>query len=292
MLRYLLGLLLLASPLLAQSSVWKVTRGGNTVYLGGTIHMLRPADFPLPAEFDAAFAASQKLYFETDIGGMQATNVMTQIMAEGMFGDGTTLDQALSPQTWKAVQEYCARGGIPLDQLKGMKPWLFTFTVTIIELQKLGVKLEGVDHHFYQLASKSGKATGELETVENHLKHLFALGRGHESEMIAKTLDDFSDLPRVFNQIITAWRTGDIAQIDKLMNRDIREKYPAIHKDLIADRNAMWIPKIEEMLKSKETELVLVGVGHMPGKEGLLQLLKARGCAIEQIKAPVKKAAK
>lgn len=288
MLRYLVGLLLLASSLLAQSSVWKVTRGGNTVYLGGTIHMLRPADFPLPAEFDTAFAASQKLYFETDIGGMQATEVMTRIMAEGMFTDGTTLDKALSPQTWKAVQDYCARGDIPLEQLKGMKPWLFTFTVTIIELQKLGVKLEGVDHHFYHLARDRGKTTGELETVENHLKHIFALGRGHESEMIAKTLDDFSDLPRVFNQITTAWRTGDIALIDKLMNRDIREKYPAIYKDLIADRNALWIPKIEEMLKSAETEYVLVGVGHMPGKDGLLTLLKARGYTIEQIKTPKK----
>ena len=286
MLRLLVGLLFLASSLSAQSSVWKVTRGGNTVYLGGTIHILRPTDFPLPAEFDTAFAASQKLYFETDIGGMKSADVMAKIAAEGMYTDGNTLDKALTPQAWKAAQEYCARAGIPLERLKGMKPWLFTVTLALVELQKLGISMEGVDHHFYKLAGENGKATGELETVENHLKHIFTLGRGHESEMIAKSIDDLSDLPRVFNQIITAWRAGNMAQLDKLMLRDIRQKYPAIFKDLIADRNAAWIPKIEAMLQSRETEFILAGVGHMPGKEGLLALLKARGCTIEQLKAP------
>lgn len=286
MLRYILGLLLLVSSLGAQSSVWKVTRGGNTVYLGGTIHILRPTDFPLPAEFDVAFAASQKLYFETDIAGMKSPEVMAKVAAEGMYSDGTTLDKALTPQAWKAAQEYCARAGIPLERLKGMKPWLFTVTLALVELQKLGISMEGVDHHYYTLAGQNGKATGELETVDNHLKHIFTLGRGHESEMIAKSIDDLSDLPRVLDQIITAWRTGNMPQLDKLMLRDIRDKYPAIFKDLIADRNALWIPKIEEMLKSKETEFVLAGVGHMPGSEGLLALLKARGCTIEQIKAP------
>lgn len=292
MLRYLLGLLLLASSLCGQSSVWKVTRGGNTVYLGGTIHILRATDFPLPAEFDVAFAASQKLYFETDIGGMKSAEVMAKIAAEGMYTDGTTLDQALTPAAWKAAQEYCARAGIPLQQLKGMKPWLFTVTLALVELQKLGISLEGVDHHFYKLAGERGKATGELETVENHLKHIFTLGRGHESEMIAKSIDDLSDLPRVLEQTIGAWRAGNMAQLDKLMLRDIREKYPTIFKDLIADRNAHWIPKIEEMLKSQETEFVLAGVGHMPGAEGLLALLKARGCTVEQLKVPKPRPAK
>ncbi len=286
MLRHLLSLILLASSLAAQSSVWKVTRGGNSVYLGGTIHMLRATDFPLPAEFDVAFAASQKLYFETDIGGMHSPEIQARIAREGVFTDGKTLEKVLTPQAWKAAQEYCARAGLPLERLQAMKPWLFTVTLALIELQKLEVKLEGVDHHFHKLATENGKATGSLETIENHLNHIFNLGRGHESEMIRKSIDDLSDLPRVLTQIIAAWRSGDMARLDKLMIRDMREKYPAVFKDLLADRNAAWLPKIEAMLASQEVEFVLAGVGHMPGKEGLLALLRARGCTVEQITAP------
>src|SRR5258706_8959427 len=90
----------------AQSSVWKVTRGPATLYLGGTIHLLRPSDLPLPAEFEMAYVASAQLYFETDIARVQSPEMQEIVATRGMFTDGRTLDQVLKPETWKAVQAY------------------------------------------------------------------------------------------------------------------------------------------------------------------------------------------
>ena len=266
----------------AQSSVWKITRGGNTVYLGGTVHVLRAEDFPLPAEFDAAFSASQKVYFETDVSRMQSGAVQEAVLQHGMFTDGRSLDQALTPAAWKVVQEYAAKAGLPLEYVKLMKPWLFAITIALVELQKIGVSQEGVDLHFYRRAGETGKATGELESFERHLQFLVNFGAGHESAMIEKSMEDIATLPRMLDQLIVAWRAGDIAQIDRLLLRDVRQKFPTIHKTLLADRNAAWTPKIEALLRTSEVEFVLVGAGHLPGRDGLLALLKARGCTVEQ----------
>lgn len=279
-----LGLLLLSlATVQAQSSVWKVTRGTGTLYLGGTIHMLRPSDFPLPAEFDTAFAASAKLYFETDLARIRSPEMQAVIMQRGMFTDGTTLDKVLTPEAWKAAQQYCEQAGLPLEMMRPMKPWLFALTMATIELLKLGISTEGVDLHYFNAATAAGKPVGELEPFEQHIAHLVNLGAGKESEMIAKSLDDLRELPRVLNEIIAAWRAGNIAQIDALMLRDIRKKYPAIFKSLLADRNTAWLGTLDNLLKTPEVEFVLVGAGHLAGPEGLLALLKTRGCKVEQV---------
>ncbi|MES2696877.1 MAG: TraB/GumN family protein [Verrucomicrobiota bacterium] len=284
MLRFLLVSLLLVTSLSAQSSVWKISRGANSLYLAGTLHMLRPADFPLPAEFDHAFAVSKKLFFETDISRLQSSAEMLGVITtQGMYTDGTSLEKVLTPEAWKAVQEYCAKSGLPLEQLRHMKPWLFTITMAMVELQKLGISSQGVDIHYFNKTAEAGKSTGELETFERHLQHLVNLGAGHESEMIAKTIEDLAELPGILEKLIAAWRIGDLKKIDTLMLEDTRKKYPAVFKDLLVDRNNAWLPRIEALIKTSEVELILVGAGHLAGPEGLIALLKAKGYTIEQV---------
>lgn len=278
--------LLCANAARAQTSVWKVTRNGKTLYVGGTLHLLREADFPLPPEFDTAFAASAKLVFETDISRVQSPEMAGIIAAEGMFADGSTLDRVVTPKAWKAVQDYCAKSGAPLDQMKAMKPWLFTMMIAVLELQKIGVSTGGVDLHYFNRAASSGKTTGELETFERHLRYLTSLGAGKESEMIEKSIEDLEELPTMIDRIIAAWRKGDQKQIDEFLLADMRKKYPGIYKSLLTSRNAEWAPKIDALLNTPEVEFILVGAGHLPGADGLFALLKARGCKIEQLKTP------
>jgi uncharacterized protein YbaP (TraB family) len=281
----LLGLLAATPPLVAQSSVWKVTRGANTFYLGGTCHVLRASDFPLPGEFDVAFAASGKLFFETDIARMQSPEMMEVIATRGMFTDGTTLEKVLTPAAWKAAQAWCAKSGLPIEQASRMRPWLFTVMMAMTELQKLGISSQGVDMHYFQKAAGAGKKTGELEPFEQHIRFLTELGAGHESEMIAQSIDEIDDMPEKLGTILSAWKSGDLAKLDSLMLQEMRTKYPSIFKALLVDRNKAWLPKLDEMLKTSEVEFVLVGAGHLAGAEGLVAQLRARGCTLEQIRA-------
>src|SRR5688500_10130535 len=102
--RCLLGFLFAVTSVSAQTSVWKVTHGPHAFYLGGTCHVLRATDFPLPAEFDAAFAASSAVYFETDLARVQSPEMQGVIATHGLFDDGKNLEDVLTPSAWKIVQ--------------------------------------------------------------------------------------------------------------------------------------------------------------------------------------------
>ena len=65
---------------LAQSSVWKLEGKGNTVFIGGTMHLLSAEDCPLPPEFDRAYARSEVLVIEADIKKMEEPAMMQKVM--------------------------------------------------------------------------------------------------------------------------------------------------------------------------------------------------------------------
>lgn len=102
--------------------------------------------------------------------------------------------------------------------------------------------------------------------------------------MIEKSIADLKDLPRMLAEAIAAWRAGDLRRIDELLLRDSRRKYPEIHRALLTDRNVAWAPRIEALLATPEIEFVLVGAAHLPGTDGLMALLQARGCTVEQVR--------
>lgn len=284
--RILLAFGTVAASLCAQSSVWEVRRGAAKLYLGGTCHVLREIDLPLPAEFEMAFAASSALHFETDVARIQTPETQRTVLLEGMLGEGESLDKVLSPKAWQAAQAYCAKAGIPLDVVQVMKPWLFAITIETLEIQKLGASMEGVDLRFFRRAAAAGKKTAALESLETHLRFLTQLGAGHESEMILNAIHEVDELPAMLDGLLGAWRVGDVAKLDELMLREMRAKYPSIYDEIIVKRNNAWLPKIEALLQSPEVEFVLVGVGHMAGKDGLLARLRAKGWTITQLKAP------
>lgn len=281
----LLAIGALTGSLSAQTSVWKVTRGDSVLYLGGTCHVLRPGDLPLPPEFDQAYAAAKTVVFETDLARMQSAEMQQVVMQRGMFTDGTTLEQALSPEAWAALKQYCEQQQLPIDQLRPMRPWLLTVMLATIELQKLGVSQQGADAIYFQRAKADGKTIGELESFERQVDYLTGMAGDRPSDLVLNSLTDLDKVAQEFPALLAAWRKGDLASLERLMNRDLREKYPELHRKLLVERNDSWMPVIEKFLATPETELVLAGVGHMSGAEGIVARLRERGCQVEQITA-------
>jgi uncharacterized protein YbaP (TraB family) len=244
---------------------------------------------PLPTEFEQAYEASSALYFETDVARIQTPETQQLVLAEGMFSDGKTLSTTLTPAAWKAAKAYTEKMELPIEVIQVMKPWLFVVTIETLEIQKLGVSTVGVDLRYFRKATAAKKKTGELEPFETHLQFLTNLGAGHESEMILNAIEELDELPVVINKLLGAWRAGNMTKLDDLMLRDMRAKHPVMYEELIVKRNEAWLPKIEELLKSPAVEFVLVGAGHMAGKDGLLEKLRAKGYTVTQLNAPAGK---
>ena len=103
-----LCLLFFSAQSLAQSSVWLASKNGNKVYLGGTIHMLRADDYPLPPEFETAYAEADNLYFEIDIDQMNDPVAQLGMLQRLMYTDGRTLQTELDTEAYTALSDYVA----------------------------------------------------------------------------------------------------------------------------------------------------------------------------------------
>ena len=275
--------LLSLSQAKADTSVWSVRSGDNVIYLGGTVHLLRPADYPLPGEFEEAYKASSELYFETDIASMNDLSVQAQMLQQLTYGDDESLSSILSDEAYAALSAYTATAGLPIAMLNKFKPGFLISTLQILVFQSMGFTPQGVDAFFHTQAVGDGKAEGQLETVQEQIGSIAAMGEGNESEFILLSLKDLAETGDVMEDMIGAWRSGDAEGLSELFVEEMKVEAPALYDTLLLQRNLKWVPQIDSMLQDADTEFVLVGAAHLVGENGLLDLLSQKGYEINQL---------
>ena len=280
----LASLILVASPLtLASSPVWKISKGDDHIYLGGTIHVLAEADYPLPPAFANAYASTDTLILEADVTSLQTPEFQQQLFQKMSYPPGQSLIDFLTPDTIDALTAYCESRNIPLQSLSQFKPGMLTVIMTMAELQNLGQAGTGVDHFFYLQAKNSRKAIHYLESAEQQLSMLINMGKGKENELIAYTLKDISHISVMLGELKQAWREGNLVQLTKLGITPMKEMDETLYRQLVAERNKAWIPHLVALFNNQQKELVLVGTLHLAGIDSVLTLLKSEGYQIEQM---------
>lgn len=277
------GVLSLSASAYAQSSVWVASKDSQSVYLAGTVHLLRPSDYPLPPQFETAYAASQQLYFETDIAGLSDMSVQARLLQELTYKGDQSLRTVLDDSTYQALSNHLNTIGMSIQMLEKFKPGLLVSTLQVFEFQKLGFTPQGVDAYFNARAIGDGKTLGELEPIDAQIGYLAQMGEGNESEFIRLSLEDLDEMDASMNQMLGAWRSGNDALLDTLFVRDMKEGYPELYNSLLVQRNLDWMPIIESMFSDSDTEFVLVGAAHLVGEDGLLNLLRNKGYEIQQL---------
>jgi uncharacterized protein YbaP (TraB family) len=288
----LLALCFLPATLLAQQppsgvttqhSLWQARGKSNVVYLLGSVHILKAENYPLPAVIDSAFTNSAVVAFETDIDAMEQPELQMKIMAKARLPDGSTLRDQLSPTVYASFTNHVNQIGLPVEMFEPLKPALAAITLAVVDLQKLGFDPDyGLDKHFFALAKKAGKQTAALETVDFQVSLLTDLSKEEGELVMQTTLKDIDRLKTDIADLLKAWQTGDADALEKLLNEASREA-PAIYKRLLTDRSANWVPKIQEWLRGDKNVIVIVGAGHLVGKDGVVELLRKSGQKVEQL---------
>jgi uncharacterized protein YbaP (TraB family) len=277
-------LLFLGFAIFAQSAVWELSRNGKTLYLGGSVHILREEDFPLPREFDAALDRAGILILEADVERVSDPEFMQGLLFR-MFLTDTTLDKLLSPQVFEELANYCAGLGIPISQIIMLKPMVIASMISIMQMQKLKFVEKGVDFVYLEQARAVGKKLGFLESVEFQLDLFFDMGTGYEDELIHYTVTDSDESERELLRLIDEWKRGVPDYMDKNL-ADMKEASPHVYRDMVLDRNNAWIPQIEAYLETEEIEFILVGYAHLFGPDGLLPKLRDAGVTVKQLSIP------
>ncbi len=276
--------LLVCSSAWAETSLWEVRKNGDVTYLGGTCHMLRRSDYPLPAEFEKAYRAAEVVVFEADPGQLTSLEMLQTLTARGIYLDGTTLGQVLGSETWRMLVDYCRRAGLQLEALERLKPPLLAITLLGVELQRHGVDQGGVDLYYHEKALADGKRIAALETMEEQVDFILGMGKGNEDRFLKYALADLENLDEIFDHLIAAWRKGNENTLVALIQDETRKEFPEIYRTLFIERNAAWLPLVEKYLATPEKELVLVGVGHLVGEDGLVEALRRKGYEVSKVR--------
>lgn len=281
MTRFILVLLLSAIAAMAETSLWKVTHAGKTMYIGGTVHLLRASDYPMPRAFDKAFDAADTVVFETDIGALNTPQFKMKMHAH--LTCANCLKSSLRSNTYRSLQAYADTHRLPMAFFDSMKPLQVVMTLVARELTRIGVDRPGVDLHYYHRAKHHGKRVTWFESLDFQLKILESLGSGDPDKMVRNTLKEVDRYGAIMFGLLESWRKGETKTLERLGRQYLTHGDSKAYKRLIVDRNKEWMPAIRKMLSTKKTELVLVGALHLVGENGLIRQLKRRGYRVEQL---------
>ena len=266
----------------ADSSVWKVSKDSDYIYLAGTVHILPPSEFPLPKEFDIAYANTDAVILETELPAEGDTAFQAKMMKIMTYSQEKTLRDYVSKKTYSQLEAYATEMGASMVMLERFKPGLLLTIFTMMEVQRAGLKGEGVDAYFDKLAKKDGKKLEYLETIDFQLNMIANMGEGNEDKFLLQNLEEFKDFKPLLLKLIAAWRSGDMNTLNTIALEPMK-KDPQSMKQLLTDRNNNWIPLIDAMFTDDDKELVMVGAAHLVGEQGVITLLENKGYKITQV---------
>ncbi len=276
-------LLALAAPGLATADgfpLWTVEGDAGTVYILGSVHLLRTDDYPLPAPVGRAYEAADDLLMELDLDDLDIASVTTRMLELGASGDGPSAREVFGEDGWKTAVIHGRGLGVDLDAMAAVEPWLAALMTYNLALARTGYDPGlGVDQHLAGRAMADGKPIAGLETLDEQLGLFDSLAPAVQRQLLEQTLDTLDELAAEADALVEAWRAGDLAALRDRLAEDF-EDYPDLEQRLVTDRNRAWLPAIEARLARPGEALVVVGALHVVGPEGLPALLKARGYAV------------
>ena len=265
-------------------TLWRIEGASNTVYLLGSIHLLRAEDHPLPRAIEAAYDDAEVLIMELDMDDLDPVATQAAFNKAGVMTDGTTLRDLMGNDAYDAAAEAASAIDIPLEMLARSEPWLAAITVELMLLYRNGFNpLLGVEMTMTTRATIDGKPIMGLETVDEQLGFLDGLPLEAQREMLLQTLVQGATLERSIDGLIDAWRHGDTATLERELLAGIAEQ-ERLHETLIVERNERWASTITTWLDDEDDYLVVVGALHLVGEHGVPALLGRAGIEIRQLK--------
>ena len=273
-----------------QGLLWKIEKDGRQPsYLFGTMHMTDPRVTSLTPEAQKAFDASGTVVIETtEI--LDEAKMLASIMAKPelmMFTDATTLKSLLSPADAEIVDKALTARGIPPASVAKMKPWMLSAMLALPACE-IARKAEGapvLDVKLAQDAQAAGKQLDGLETVADQLEAMASLPMSFHMKGLVDTLKLGDQMDDVIETMIVLYLKGDTGLFWPLFRAvlpgadDDKQGYVEFEEKMVTSRNKVMVERAEPILERGST-FIAVGAMHLPGEQGVIELLRKAGYAV------------
>jgi uncharacterized protein YbaP (TraB family) len=273
--------LLAAVPAWADPAIWVAHKGTATVYLFGTIHVLPAGTQWMDRAVLMALGASQEIWTEADISSLSSS--INAIRHYGLHADRPTVD--LLPEAYRArYREQVAQSGMPAALFDQAQPWLVEILLSAVAMQHYGSMGLGVEASLMRYAADHHLATPTFETLDTQFAMLADLPLDAQLASLEEQIDEFDLAGTQFAELLSAWRAGDDATLDRLTNQDMRKHNVIMWTELILRRNEHFTQKIEERLDGSGTFFVAIGAAHLCGSTGIPALLRTHGIKVDRLR--------
>lgn len=250
----------------------------TTVYMMGTIHILRTGVDWKTSAYEAAFAEADAVYLEADTSPEVAAALQPVVLELGLNPQGTVFADYFEEAEREDLAAALSAFGMPIENLAPMRPWLASVTLGVVGIQKLGGDPEaGVEKMIEADAAAVGKEMRTLETAEQQLRILAGVPDEAWADALVADLDQFADIEGYFAHMVGAWYDGRMDALDDVMNEGLAEN-PQVADAVLYTRNEDWADQLAELIETEEgTYLVAVGAAHLTGERSVQDYLAQRG---------------
>ena len=257
----------------ADPALWVVKDQDTTIYLFGTIHVLKPGLTWFDEAVKAAFDRSDTLVME--LVQPDTATMRRLVAATGASPTGPPLSEQVPPGKRAAYAKALADLGMSAASLDRTKPWLAAVTLSMAPLQTLGFDTaHGPETVLTAEAARAGKTVTGLETAAQQFGYFNSLSAKAQMTFLTATLDELPKLAETMNAMVTDWSNGDPDTLAREMNDSLKDS-PEVTKVILIDRNKRWAGWIAERMKTPGTVFVAVGAGHLAGAESVQAQLGA-----------------
>lgn len=270
--------------------LWKVTGNGlgRPSYIFGTHHMAPSTMIDQIKGLDVAIAGCDIVVGEVEKDSLMSPEVQSRMAIAMMAPADSTLDKLLSTEDYKLVEKvfnkYFSNMGVKLSQMNVFKPSAISTQMQAMQAIKYFPGFDAnklIDMAVQIRANEAGRPSASLESVSEQIDLLFNGPLTEQARGLVEACkqDDFFQVQSA--ALADAYMTQDLDRLlkimtDATMGGDSEESMEA----LIYNRNRRWAEKLKLMMPERAC-LVCVGAGHLPGEQGLLQLLRDAGYNVE-----------
>lgn len=261
--------------------LWVVRDADSTVYLFGTVHLLKPGTAWGSEKVDAAFDSATNVWFEVANPDDQAA--LVPVFQQYGLSPDRPLSSWLTADEQATLAKAAPAAGLTAQQIDPFRPWFAALMVATGPLTAAGYDPAlGVEINLRARALAAGKPIHGLETIDQQIGALARMSDAGQMTYLRHYLKTYGTAAAELDHAVAGWIASDQAALSKYAHENGRAISEETHQIFMARRNADWADQIETLLKGSGTTFIAVGVGHLAGDDTVQDLLAARGISVIQ----------
>ncbi len=269
------------APAQAKPPVWVVRSGAATMVLFGSIHLLPSGLDWRPDALNTALTTANEVWFELPITGASGDEAAAASLKRGALPNSQRLSTMLSQDELgrlfrAAIALHCAP-----EAIDRMQPWMAELTLSVAEDARSGADASSGVEDQIQAQTPAAVQRRNFETPLQQIEFLAGAPVKDQLASLNFTVGEIVDDPGSYQRVVDEWMAGDLAALERDANAPLQRVSPRLYDRLIVKRNRRWAAKLAERMRSPGQIVVVVGIGHLIGKDGLPAMLRARGLQVD-----------